>query len=76
MRKKLTLTVEQDVYDGLRKRIGPRRISGFIENLIRPHVVASHLKDGYARMAADKTREKEADQWAELTFKDLARAKR
>ncbi len=76
MKKNLTLTVAAEVYDGLRDQIGAGRISRFIEKLLRPHVVKSQLEDGYARMAADKTREKEALKWAELTFKDLAREKR
>lgn len=76
MKKKLTLTVDQEVYEGLREHIGSGRISGFIEKLLRPHVVKSRLEDGYARMAQDKDREKEALKWAEHTFKDLARGKR
>ena len=76
MKRKLTLTVDQDVYDGLNEQIGAGRISGFIERLVRPHVVASSLEDGYARMGADKDREKEALKWAELTVKDIARGKR
>ena len=76
MKRKLTLTVDREVYDGLRERIGVGRISSFIENLLRPHVVKSMLESGYARMAQDKEREKDAHKWAELTFKDSAREKR
>jgi predicted CopG family antitoxin len=39
MQKKLTLTIDAEVYEGLRKFIGPRKISKFIEDLVRPHVV-------------------------------------
>jgi predicted CopG family antitoxin len=63
--KKLTISVDDDVYRGLRKRIGPRRISRFINNLARPHVVEEDLAAGYKRMAEDKEREREAKEWSE-----------
>ena len=71
MQKKLTLTIDEDVYEGLRKTIGPRRISKFIEELVRPHVVHPNLESAYAEMARDERREKEAVEWAEITFKDI-----
>ena len=71
MRKKLTVTVDEEVYEGLRKTIGPRKISKFIEELVRPHVVHPNLESAYAEMAKDKEREKEAMEWAEVTFKDI-----
>ena len=72
MRKKLTVTIDEEVYEGLRKIIGPRKISKFIEELVRPHVVHANLESAYAEMARDKRREKEAMEWAETTFKDVA----
>ena len=39
MHKKLTLTIDEAVYEGLHKEIGPRKISQFIEDLVRPHVL-------------------------------------
>ena len=72
MQKKLTVTIDEEVYEGLRKHIGPRKISKFIEELVRPHVVYPNMESGYAEMAKDKVREKEALKWAETTFKDLA----
>jgi len=39
MQKKLTVTIDEEVYEGLRTVIGPRKISRFIEDLVRPHVV-------------------------------------
>jgi len=72
MQKKLTITINQDVYEGLRKTIGPRKISKFIEDLARPHVVSPNLKEAYAEMAKDRKREKEALEWAEVSFKDAA----
>jgi predicted CopG family antitoxin len=71
MQKKLTLTIDKDVYEGLYKAIGARKISKFIEDLVRPHVVRPGLESAYAEMAKDKTREREAAAWAEMTFKDV-----
>lgn len=70
MRKKLTITVDEEVYEGLRKIIGPRKISRLIQELVRPYVVRPNLESAYAEMAKDKKREKEALEWAEMTFKD------
>jgi len=74
MQKKLTLTVDAEVYEGLHKIIGPRKISKFIEDLVRPHVVRPNLEAAYAKMARDKKRENEAMDWAEITFEDLNNA--
>lgn len=70
MQKKLTLTVDEEVYVGLHRTIGARKISKFIEDLVRPHVVRPDLESAYAEMAADRKREKEALDWAEATFED------
>jgi len=72
MQKKLTITIDEGVYEGLHKTIGPRKISKFIQELVRPHVVRPNLDSAYADMARDKKREKEAMEWAEATFKDVA----
>ena len=72
MQKKLTLTIDKDVYEGLHKTIGRRKISKFIEDLVRPHVIHPDLESAYAEMAKDRKREKEAAEWAEITFKDIA----
>jgi hypothetical protein len=72
MKKKLTVTIDEDVYEGLRKNIGPRKISRFVEELVRPHVIHPDLDSAYAEMAKDTKREKEALEWADNTFKDIA----
>ena len=38
MQKKLTITIDEDVYAGLYRVVGRRKISKFIESLVRPHV--------------------------------------
>ncbi len=38
MQKKLTITIDEEVYKGLHAVIGRGRISRFLEDLARPHV--------------------------------------
>ena len=71
MQKKLTITVDEVIYDGLRKRVGPGRISRFIEDLVRPHVIDEELERAYAHMAKDEKRESEALEWAEAVVGDM-----
>ena len=71
MQKKLTITVDSEVYDGLHAVIGRRRISRFINDLARPHVVRQDLRAGYAAMGADTERETEADEWCEGLIEDI-----
>ena len=71
MTKKLTITVSEDVYRGLHKVVGRGRISRFLEDLARPHVVKQKLASAYREMAAEERREAEALQWAEATVGDL-----
>jgi hypothetical protein len=58
--KKLTITVDDDVYAGLYTVIGRRRISRFLSDLARPHVTMHDLDEAYRDMAADEEREREA----------------
>ena len=71
MRKKLTITVDACVYYGLHTVVCRRRISRFIEQLVRPHVVGKDLHLAYQQMAQDEKREAEATEWAEATMGDL-----
>jgi predicted CopG family antitoxin len=72
MQKKLTITVDQEVYEGLYRVVGPRRISQFIESLVRPHVLGDDLSAGYAEMAADEAREAAAEEWSDALLRDVA----
>ena len=65
MRKKLTITLDEEVYEGLHRVIGPRRISRFIEDLVRPYILHPDLEAGYRAMAEDEAREAEAREWVE-----------
>jgi predicted CopG family antitoxin len=71
MQKKLTVTIDEEVYNGLREVIGPGKISRFIEDLVRPHVTKKDIYAAYKEMAADEVRESEALEWAEATFGDI-----
>ena len=74
MLKKLTITVDADVYDGLHSVIGRRRISRFLNDLARPHVIGQDLAAGYAAMASDEARETAAEAWSEGLVTDVADA--
>jgi len=63
--RKLTITVDEDVYDGLQNRIGRRKISRFLNDLARPLVSESYLDEGYAAKARDELGEREAEEWVE-----------
>lgn len=66
MRRKLTITLADDVYQGLHREVGRGDISRFIEGLLRPRVVpAEELEADYRLMAADQIREREALEWIE-----------
>lgn len=71
MQKKITLTIDEEVYAGLYEVVGPRKISRFVEDLVRPHVVARDLYAAYREMAADEVREAEALEWADATSGDV-----
>ena len=72
MIKKLTITLDEAVYAGLHEIIGRRRISGFIEDLVRPHVLKKDLEQAYRRMAMDKDREHAAAEWSEGMIGDMS----
>jgi predicted CopG family antitoxin len=72
MHRKMTISLDEQVYDGLYRTIGKRRMSQFIEDLLRPHVLDTVMDAGYQAMAADKKREAEANEWLEALSKDAA----
>ncbi len=72
MSKKLTITLDEAVYEGLYRVVGPRRISRFIEQLVRPHVIDEDLEAAYAEMAQEEERETEALEWSEALISDVS----
>lgn len=71
MHKRMTITLDEAVYEGLNRTAGKRRMSQFIEDLLRPHVLDTSLDNGYRAMAADKARETEAQDWCHSLAKDM-----
>ncbi len=71
-KKKLTITVDEKVYEGLHRVVGRRRISRFIEDLVRPYVLNQDLEAAYQQMAQDELREEMALEWAEATVRDVS----
>jgi len=72
MQKKLTITLDEKVYNGLHKTIGRGKISKFVEDLVRPHVVDKDLENSYKLMSKDTKRESEALEWSEATLGDIS----
>jgi len=76
MQKKLTITIDEQVYEGLHQIVGRRRISRFIEDLVRPYVIRQDLEAAYKQMAQDESRESEALEWSEGTIGDVGNGPR
>jgi predicted CopG family antitoxin len=72
MHRKLTITVDEEVYEGLYKVVGRGKISRFLSDLARPHVVDEALDDAYRAMGEDEAREAEALEWSESLITDSA----
>ncbi len=70
MHKRMTISIDETVYEGLVRVIGRRKISQFLEDLARPHVVNDDLLSGYQAMAADTAREREALEWSDALIGD------
>ena len=73
MRKKLTVTIDEKVYEAMHRVIGRGSISRFIEDLVRPQVMELDLEANYRDMAKDEEHEKEALEWAEALIGDVDR---
>ncbi len=74
--KRMTITLDEEVYEGLRRRVGARKMSQFIEDLLRPHVLDQTMDAGYKAMAADAQREAKAARWTQALGQDAARETR
>ena len=71
MHKKMTITLDEAVYEGLYRTVGKRKMSQFIEDLLRPHVMDTSMDAGYKAMAADREREDEALEWCNAIAGDM-----
>jgi predicted CopG family antitoxin len=72
MHKRMTISIDETVYEGLVRVVGRRKISKFLEDLARPHVVNDDLLAGYQAMAGDGAREREALEWSNALIGDVA----
>ncbi|MBC7859613.1 MAG: addiction module antitoxin [Burkholderiaceae bacterium] len=63
MRKRITITLDGALYEGLQRTVGKRGVSRLIEDLLRRRLIDTSLDEGYRSMAADQRRETEALEW-------------
>jgi predicted CopG family antitoxin len=70
MVRTLTITVDDDVYLGLKAKVGEGRISRFLNDLAKPLVSEAALLEGYRRMAADAEGEADAAEWVDDLLAD------
>jgi hypothetical protein len=70
MTRKLTISIDDRVYDGLHAIVGRGNIGKFLEDLARPFVVPDSLFAAYREMSADPAREAEAGEWCESLAAD------
>lgn len=75
MQRKLTITVAEEVYEGLHRVVGRGHISDFIEGLVRPHVLSDEIEQSFKDLAAYEAEtglDKEALDWANALIGDVA----
>ena len=64
MQKRMTITMDEDVYEGLFRVVGRGKVSQFLQELARPHVLQNAaLDEAYRAMSADAQYEAEAGEW-------------
>ncbi len=63
MRKKLTLSIDPELYDSLYRTVGQRNISSFIEDCIRPILLSHNLRQAYKDMSQEEERRRNAAEW-------------
>lgn len=76
MQKRMTITMDEAVYDGLLRVVGRGKVSQFLEALARPHVLDTAMDEGYRAMNNDHQREAEATEWINGLIGDAANAAR
>ena len=72
MVRKLTITLDKQVYDELQGEVGSRNVRRFIESLVSSHMGGRDLEKSYREMAQEEAREQDALDWAEGTVGDVA----
>lgn len=62
-KKKVTLSLDRTVYEGIRARVGERKVGEYLSELARPHVSPEAQAASYRALAQDSDREAEAADW-------------
>jgi hypothetical protein len=65
MYRKVTISMDPKIYEGLIRVIGAGRISAFLNELAKPYVDNDALEAAYTEMARDPGREYQATEWVE-----------
>lgn len=63
--RKLTISVSDEFYDGLRQHVGGRGMGRFVEEVVQSHLTPVDREAEYRAMAADETRERLVREWAD-----------
>ncbi len=66
--KKITISLDDNVYYGLLTHVGRSNINQFLNNLAKFHLRSVALENGYHAMAKDFERETNAFTWGENTL--------
>ncbi len=72
MKRRVTITVDEAIYQQLHRLAGRGGISRFIESLVRAHLVERDTESAYEQMALDRQREAEAFEWSEALLRDVS----
>jgi hypothetical protein len=70
MQKKLTLSIDAEIYEALHKVAGKRKIGRFIEKIVRPHITLQGLAQAGNQLIQYEKLESEALLWAGTTVGD------
>lgn len=76
MHKRMTISIDESIHDGLVRVVGRGKISQFLEDLAKPYVLKDDLFLAYQEMAEDTEREREALEWINSLIEDSAHAPR
>jgi predicted CopG family antitoxin len=71
MARKLTILLDDEVYERLHAAAGKRRVGRYVEALVRDRL-RDELESAYAAMAREEAREVDAFDWAEATLEDVS----
>ena len=70
MSREVTITLSEEVYQGMQTIAGDRTLSEFIEELARPVLAQVILEAEYREMSLDLNRERQAEEWSEALIGD------